>query len=483
MTRGLVNRPIHAAPLSALLALAVLLLPCGCGKQDANDAQPAGPDTSKQPPIVLIGLDGLEWDVMRPMLHGGRLPAMAALMKRGTYGFLRTFRPTLSPVIWTSIATGKGPEDHGITNFVKSSSSGQLQELFTNLDRRTKAFWNIASDFNKRVAVIGWWMTFPVEPVNGVMVAQTNTGEQLDTYAGKNVWKGQLIRGVPGQVYPPNRQNAVMELLAAVEESLPELTTRIFGRFPHPKSVLGQRLWANTEWAFRADATYARLAEDLLAGPEPYDLLAVYLGGTDVVGHRFWRYMKPDRYKHPPSPQQVANFSQVIENYYAYADHILGRLVEQAGPHARIIVISDHGMKAINTAQQFSPDDPPQDVNSAHHKNAEPGIIIAAGPDIPRLDSPMPPNVLLQTDLKWIATVLDVTPTILALMDVPVGQDMPGRARQTLIEPTFLAAHPVRTVPTHDTPEWFEARQKPLEQIPGLEERLEQLRSLGYIAE
>ena len=223
------------------------------------------------------------------------------------------------------------------------------------------------------------------------------------------------------------------------------------------------------------------MAEALLNEPEPFDLLAVYFGGSDVVGHRFWRYMQPDLYDHPPSPEQVANFREVIQDYYAYLDGIVGRLVEQAGPHARVFVVSDHGMKPINTQARFDPDDPPADVNSAHHKAAEPGIIIAAGPDIRRMPTRIPPAVLLLSDLRLLAGVLDIAPTLLALMDIPVGQDMTGQVRTSLLEPSYAGEHPVQTVPTHDTEAWLQAHQALPGEVPDQDERLEQLRSLGYI--
>ena len=148
----------------------------------------------------MIGVDGLEWDVLLPLVRDGKAPAMASLMRRGVFGKLETLQPTLSPVIWTTIATGKSPTEHGIGNFVKPVLKDGKPELFSNLDRRTKAIWNIASDYDKRVAVVGWWMTYPVEAINGVMVAQTNTAEQLDIAGGKQIWKGQLIQGAAGQV-------------------------------------------------------------------------------------------------------------------------------------------------------------------------------------------------------------------------------------------------------------------------------------------
>ena len=463
--------------LAVFVGLCVIGLAHGCSKDDAAPV----PAVSKPPPILLIAADGLEWDVMLPMLHEGRLPEMGKLIQRGCYGLLESFEPTMSPIIWTSVATGKSLDKHGIRHFVKRSQPGGPMELYSNRDRKTKAIWNIAGDFQKRVAVIGWWMTFPVEPVNGVMVAQTNTADPFELAKGGQIWKGRLMSDVPGQVYPPQRQDEIMKLLAEVEASLPELIEHIFGRFPHPQSRLEQRLWDNCLWSFRADATYLRIANVLLDDPEPYDLLAVYLGGPDVAGHRFWRYWQPELYENEPAPEQVANFGQVIEDYYVYVDQAIGELVAKLGPDVRVVVVSDHGMTPVRRWARFDPDDPPNMVVSAHHFDAPPGVIIAAGPDIRRIGIARPPAELQRSDLTTPASVMDITPTLLFLMNLPVGQDMQGCIAADLITPEFLADHPAKTVPTHDTETWIKSHQALTGKDLGHDERLEQLRSLGYI--
>ena len=457
---------VRIVQFAVVVVLGALLAAPGCRKDGSGAAEPAPAALPRPAPIVLMGADGLEWDVLLPLLRAGRLPAMAALMNRGTYGLLHTMRPTLSPVIWTTIATGKMPAEHGILDFVKPWKAGATPELYTSRDRKTKAFWNILSDYDRRVAVVGWWVTAPVEPINGVMVAQTNTAEQFDA---------------TGQVHPPDRCEAIMAMFVQTEASMSELTEQIFGPFRYPLSPLGERLWGRCRWSFRADATYLRIAKQLLAEDEPYDLLAVYFGASDVVGHRFWRYMMPDRYKKPPAPKQIANFGEVIKDYYVYLDGVLGQLVALAGPNARVILLSDHGMKMFNTDGQYNQDDPLGKVNSGHHLAGEAGVIIAAGPGVARTASASEARRLERYDLQPLATVLDVTPTLLALLDIPVGEDFAGRVSQKLIDSQFLAAHLVKTVPTHDTEEWLQAHQTEAGPLAGQDERLEQLRRVRQV--
>lgn len=457
--------------IAAASAVALLVLACA-----PADEPPA---TTEQPPILVVAVDGLEWDVMLPMLARGELPAIAALMERGNYGLLRTLEPTLSPIIWTTIATGRTPEEHGVTGFAREGEDGALA-LYTNRDRRVKAVWDVASEYGKRSAVIGWWMTWPVDPIDGVMVAQTNTLEQLETAHGRAVLKGRLVADLPEQVYPASLTESVMERLGRADASLRERSQAAFGDFPHALSELGRRLWSNCLWSFRADLVYAGIADELLA-EERFDLALVYLGGPDVVGHRFWRYHEPGAYAHPPAEAEVENFGAVIERQYAWVDGIVGRLVERVGPDARIVVLSDHGMHAVNLDARFDPDDPPADVNSAHHLDAPPGVLIVAGPDLAPPADRRAPGDLSRTDLPVLASVFDVAPMLLTLLDVPVGRDLRGELAPSLVTRDFLRRRPPRSVATHEDADWTARHTRATPPMPGAEERLDELRALGYL--
>ena len=474
------GRRSRAALRNSLFLFFYVVITCtSCDKGQTNNARPTEGNNTFGP-ILLVGVDGVEWEVLLPLLAEQRLPTLAGLMQNGVYGRLESFIPTESPVIWTSVATGKESSKHGILHFVHNDPAGQ-PILYNNGDRRTKAIWNILSDYDKRVCTVGWWMTYPVEPINGVMVAQTNTAAQLDTRGGREIWKGTLLRGVPGQVYPPARQNEMVAVLADVEKSLPELSPKIFGDFQYPFSELGKRLWDNCRWAFRADATYYRITSNLLREKPPYDLTLVYFGGPDVVGHRFWRYAYPEAFEHKPAAEQIENFGAVIDNYYAYIDAKIGELIAACPENVTVMVISDHGMKTYNRRRRFNPDNPPADVNSAHHKQAPAGIFFAAGPYIRKASSSKSPRELQIDDLSVVGGVYDITPTLLAMLKIPVGLDMDGRVLTDVISERVGLSDPPETVVTHETPDFFAHRPTMPKVEEHEDERLQQLRSLGYI--
>ena len=447
-------------------------------------ARAAGEKTApeKGAPMFVFALDGLEWSVMAPLVEKGKLPVIESLMKRGVYGYLWTLQPTYSPVIWTSIATGKTPSKHGIQHFVfDGPRGGKDQQYYSSGHRKTKAFWNIFSDYDRTVHTVGWWVTYPAEPVTGIMVSQTNSTQFLKN-PDLGMWKGTLVKGLPDQVYPAKRQERVMSILAEVEANLDAITTGIFGARPNPVDDFSRMIWDQTQWTFRADATYARVALDIVSSGEPFDLLAVYIGGIDVSEHRFWQYAFPEQFTHPPDAKQIENFGRVIESYYAYVDGLIGEMLSLAPPNASVVIVSDHGMRAVNTAHVFRKEDRGVYRNSAHHLDAPHGVMIASGGPFRSASADGSAALVLDpASLARLASVLDVLPTILAAKGIPVGEDMDGAPSAAVIDPAKLAPDAIRFIPTHDTPEWLAEQQTRIKRAEDEKERLDQLRSLGYI--
>ncbi len=154
-------RPLRLAALTAVLAAAIvsltLLLP-GCGK-------------SRQAPVVVIGLDGADWDLLIPWMEAGELPNLKAFLETAEIGGLTTVHPILSPVCWTSGFTGCNPGKTGIFDFQKTDpASGELL-IETATHRRAQPIWMLLSDVGKRVAVMNVPMTYPPDPVRGEMIS------------------------------------------------------------------------------------------------------------------------------------------------------------------------------------------------------------------------------------------------------------------------------------------------------------------------
>src|SRR5712692_2196546 len=121
--------------------------------------------------VLVLGLDGMDPQVVDLLMAEGKMPNFAKLRQDGAYGRLVSSPPLLSPIIWTTIATGKPPDQHGIGHFVAVNEKTGEQLPVTSQMRRVKALWNILSDGRRRVDVVGWWATWPAESVHGTIVS------------------------------------------------------------------------------------------------------------------------------------------------------------------------------------------------------------------------------------------------------------------------------------------------------------------------
>jgi len=423
---------------------------------------------------MIIGVDGLEWNVVLPLIREGRMPNLEHLMERGVFGELETYSPAKSPAVWATIATGKAPDRHGITDFTWEDEDG-TRHLFTSADRRTKAIWNIFTDAGKSMNVVGWWNTFPAEDILGVVVSQANTLEQI---AERGLLKpGGLLKDVPGQVTPPELRETIWPMIEHVDRELPGLLRDVFGERVQSKSRADVANMNACAWSVRADESTRRVALDLLADRPMPDCFAIYFGTTDVVAHRFWRFHEPEAFDHPPSRDAIRRFGGVVEDAYAHADTVIGELLAAIPAETNVIVVSDHGMHARHTTLDFDTAVGGRlERESASHDDGPPGLIVAAGPGIQHTRPTRPIRELTRDDLTRVGGVADITPTVLALAGVPVGRDMDGAVLEHVlddVEPRF--------VDTHDTAEWLEARGTAPNEVPGAAERIEQLRALGYI--
>jgi hypothetical protein len=442
-------------------------------------------------PILLVGLDGFEWNAVLPLLREGRLPHVAALLRRGSFGTLETIPGRVSPALWTTIATGKAIEKHGIVDFLKSRKP---PVFFTSADRRTKAFWNMLGERGLRSATIGWFVTYPAEPVDGLLVAQTNTGQAM---ARMRMKKGSLLKGVSGQVHPPEREDAVFEVLEGVERDLDNVLAE---RMREPLADAPNRfrpMIETSRWSFRADETYLRVA--LRAAEERPDLLAVYFGSTDVLAHRLWPFCKPRSAPYRQlagkrgkelaprmQPGSWTNFllggvywramepfhqdnwpARMLRRTYEHADRMVGRLVESMPDDTRVILVSDHGFRPW------------------HHMDGPDAFFLAAGPGIQDADAPEPER-LGRDDLRRLGRIHDVAPTLLALAGLPFGQDMDGLPLEAVLQREARLEAP-RPIQSWDDAGWLAARGAQAGPGPAADsgeedaERLEQLRALGYI--
>lgn len=448
-------RDVSQIVLAATAALVTLTLSCN---RSAHRAEPLAP-------VYLIGIDGLEWSVLRPLIQAGRSPNLSALMQRGSFGRLGTFQPTHSPVVWTSIATGKTRKQHGIFGFLDGDRG-----VYTSSRRRGRALWNIADRHGLKSNVLGWWVTWPVEPIAGVMVSATSAGGRVS----KN-WKGALVPDVPRQVHPPELTDRVLAIAqdAATPDRIEQIAEReVFGPLPRDLDARERDLVDQTLWSIASDATYFEIARAIL--PErPADLTMLYFGGPDVAGHRFWRHFRPWEFAWSgSSPRADAALACTIPRYYEWVDGMVGEIVALAGEKATILVVSDHGMHATATRE------PNARYTTGDHQDAPPGVLIAAGPGIAKQGGY--DAFLANGALPTRGNAYSVAPTVLGLLGIPAARDMEGSVDREMLTPEARARiDALEIVDTHD--DGF--REPEIVEMPADSEEdfVARMSALGYI--
>ena len=121
--------------------------------------------------LIVVGWDGADWEIARPLLEQGKMPQLQEMISRGASGKIRSAPPYLSPMLWTTMATGKSPAEHGIVGFREFNVASQSHQPIASTSRKTKAIWNMLSQEGWKTHVVGWFATCPAETVNGVVVS------------------------------------------------------------------------------------------------------------------------------------------------------------------------------------------------------------------------------------------------------------------------------------------------------------------------
>jgi len=372
--------------------------------------------------VRVLGIDGLDRRMADQMIARGEMPRLQALLAAGAHAVLRAEPEQVPAIVWTTIATGRGPEAHGILStgarrlpgmrmpmpiggddpFARALRSatdllrlGRAQPA-TSVLRGAKTFWNVASEKGLRVGVVNWWATWPTDTVNGYVVTE------------RALFK--LEKGGPfeGETAPPDVFDRVRALAAPAREK--------------PRAI--------DEFALGA----ARLLRD----PAPPDVEAVYLPGLDIATMQ---------HLGEAGAADLAGLDarlDAVRGYYRLVDGLIGQAGEGLTDADVLVLVGDPGRLA------------------RHSLPAEGLLVLAGGP-------------VRAGDLGAVSE-RDVAPTVLHLAGLPRSRELEGRVLEDALSPAFRAAHPVRTVPSY-------GRRPPGRPAESAfdHDMLEQLRSLGYV--
>lgn len=425
------------------LVLLLALMAGGCGAPGGG------------PRVVVIGLDGLEWDLLDPLLARGELPNFQRFVDEGATGILHTEVPILSPIIWTTIATGLSPDRHRVLDFTAPDPAGGPPIVITSLHRRVKAYWNILDEHDVSSGTIGWWATWPAELIDPGFVVSDRIG--YHAFIGEH-------RPDRSVVYPPTLTERAFSLLRDPDGVTYEEASAFMKVTPEEYERSQGLDYTDPVRHFRyIKATMdnvAALAIDLARSEKP-EVLSVYFEGPDTAGHTYMKYAPP---AHPATTAvEREKFGETVDAFYRHQDHLLGELIDAIGDDAIYLIISDHGF-AVGEERPVIIEHGREFVEAPRWHHPE-GAMMAMGPGV-------------TAGATLDATIRDITPTVLALCGIPASEEMEGEVIPEIVPADRI---PDR-VSTHESDGWLAERQETLAASAFDTEIMSRLTALGYIS-
>lgn len=406
--------------------------------------------------VVLLGWDAADWKVINPLLDSGQMPGLESIIENGVGGDLASLTPMISPLLWTSIATGHPATRHGVLSFLEPDPATGGVRTISAASRKVKALWNIFTQNGLDSIVLNWYASQPAEPIRGVAVS--------DLYPKVRGPFGDPWPLAAGAVHPPR----LREKLADLRVHPGELTgDDLLPFIPQLARIDQKKDFRPLKLAVElAEAITLHSAATWLMENEPWDFLAVYFTAIDHASHLFMPYHPP---RMPVVPEEDFElYHEVVVGVYRYQDMLLRRMMQLAGPDAAFVVISDHGFHSDEKRPALDPEGTlewKEEWPALWHRPH--GIFCAAGPGIRR------------DELVFGAGLLDIAPFLLALFGLPAGEDMPGR----ILPDAFENPPEERRIPSWETaPGECGAlpKDEPAEPWESAE-ALAQLADLGYI--
>jgi predicted AlkP superfamily phosphohydrolase/phosphomutase/tetratricopeptide (TPR) repeat protein len=405
----------------------------------------------KKNKLLLIGWDAADWEIIWPLITQGKLPALKKLIQNGVYGNMSTMNPPYSPMLWTTVATGKTPDKHGILGFIEVTPDAKTVRPVTTTSRKTRALWNIFHNQGMKSNLVGWWPSFPAEPINGCIVSdrfpKTNRDPMKQTPMSEF------------SIHPWERKDEFKNLRMFPFE-ITEAHLYPFVPRAHDVDQDNHKGLSAIAKIVSENSSIHNAATRLLRTTE-WDFMAVYYDMIDHFCHSFMKY-------HPPKLPAVDKtnydiFKEAVTGSYIFQDMMLERKMKLIDSDTTVILMSDHGFESGPKRILNMPK--VQAAPSLEHRQF--GIFIASGPNIKK------------NQKVFGMGLIDVVPTILHHFGLPIGKDMDGKVILDIFKntgaPTYIESW------DNESGDFAEIDRTKETDALSDEETMQQLIELGYV--
>ncbi len=365
--------------------------------------------------IVVIGFDGAGWPTIEPLINNGRLPYLKKLRDESAWADFKTFKPTKSNVVWTSIVTGKTMMKHGIMDFTFLKKNG-VRFTYNKSHRKEPAIWQILDSFGMKSIVINWWVSHPPDKVNGIILS--------DRFR-RVVNNGIDVNGLKDTVYPQSMFQNLTKLVkenSSYEKVLERTGLTDFPKKFHEKFPKGNIKKIPVLNIYRRLVKHDAMIESVseyLHEKVNCDLFATYFRSPDITQHLITHFMDQGfkakfvpllkKGNVPPEmmKEAVNMVSELMYPVYRNMERIIKNIIEgEKNKNTYFMIMSDHGFSFFKQGYNH--------YNLPKKYEPPAGILMIKGPKVKK-------GKLVN------ASVFDITPTILNLFGLPVGKNMDGK--------------------------------------------------------
>jgi predicted AlkP superfamily phosphohydrolase/phosphomutase len=438
---GARGRPAWA-PLAALVAVGSVAAPYGLRGRGAPArheppsiaaaAVRAGDERGGR--VTIVALDAASLDFITGAAAEGRLPNFGRILDSGAVVRLATLRPTSAEAVWAAVATGKLPQKNGVRSasvyrLPNGGDAIQLlpdycfahglvrlgflaEEPYTSASLRARPLWTILSRVGISSGIVGWPLTYPAPPVDGFLVSDAYL-RLADTPSGIDD---------SSALSPP----AIARVSAAALESAAEASAGRDEVRPDPREAAPEQI----------DRVNDAIARALTAA-NPVQVTMTRYQSLDPIGHFFLRYAMPGDFG-DVTDEERQRLGGVLERHYGLIDVALGRTMAALGPDDLLLVVSGYGMEPLGLGQRIVERMIGEPDVSGTHESAPDGFLLAYG------------GTVAKGRLTPRGSVVDVVPTVLYFLGLPIGRDMDGYARTDLFQRSFTAERPIAYIPSYE---------------------------------
>ena len=433
----------------AIVMFASVMVPLGTrGVGDIATPSVPSPRVSVKPAIAapsvrLILLDGASLGFIRMRVAAGQLPTFGRILDRGAIVNLATLKPTQPEPVWAAAATGKYPPKNGVRSSLSYRAHPSDTDIVNLLPDycftqgmidlgfvtatpagadalRARPLWDILADYQVAAGIVRWPLTSPARATRGFTIS-----DQFEKGSRSPLRHDDAVNGAPTTAAELAREAFDATQFRPWPEALADDLT----------AAASSSLIAEARWDRSYSETMARLNAQFVV---PFT--AVRYTSINVLSRAYFAFTEPARLSsllRSVSPEDQKRYGGTIEKYYGWIDEQVRAAIAALEPGDLLLVVSGFGMDGVSLPTAILNRILPVPEQSGTHDDAPEGFLLAYGTNVESGEFPR-------------GSIVDLAPTVLYYMGVPIGRDMDGYARTDIFQRPFTLGRPTTSIASHE---------------------------------